>query len=184
MPIRGRTHDPSSHSVRFILPGGWGAARRWLAPARGAPSLLRPRPSNAARVGAPRCPQETASPTPHPGSARWGSRGLRRHGRPTRQAEVFHPPDKPACTPQAAPSKREGGGEIAPRAAGAISPQRAGPQRGTSLLGGTRRRVGGLGSKPSPSDRSRPVGQKERPSRSGRRKQGRPPAGQNKRPTQ
>ena len=66
----------------------------------------------------------------------------------------------------------------APRAEGAIPPERAGPERasrggvslawfhtnsegprrGTSLLGRTRRRVGGLGSMPSPSDRSKPAG--------------------------
>jgi hypothetical protein len=67
----------------------------------------------------------------------------------------------------------------APRARGAISPAGAGTERasrggvslapfhansegphcGTSLLGRTRRRVGGLGSRPSPSDSSWPAGQ-------------------------
>ena len=67
----------------------------------------------------------------------------------------------------------------APRAAGAMAPKCAGterasrggvslawlhtnsegPHRGTSLRGRTRRRVGGLGSMPSPSDRSKPAGQ-------------------------
>src|SRR5512136_1256665 len=71
----------------------------------------------------------------------------------------------------------------APRAARAMAPERAGterashggvslawshtnsegPHRGTSLLGRTRRRVGGLGSMPSPSDGSQPAGQKEKP---------------------
>ena len=36
-----------------------------------------------------------------------------------------------------------------------------GPHRGTSLLGRTRRWVGGLRSMRGPSDRSRPAGQKE-----------------------
>ena len=76
------------------MPGGCAASRRLLAPARRAPRLLRPRPSSAALDGAPRCPQKTASPTPHPGSARWGPRGLRRHGRPTRRADSFPPPEK------------------------------------------------------------------------------------------
>jgi len=69
----------------------------------------------------------------------------------------------------------------APRATRAISPEHAGTerasrggvslawsltnsegaQRGTFLLGRMRRRVGGLGSRPSPSDRSRPAGQKK-----------------------
>ena len=69
----------------------------------------------------------------------------------------------------------------APRATGAMAPERAGterashggvslawlhtnsegPRRGTSLLGRMRRQVGGLGSRPSPSDRSGPAGQKE-----------------------
>ena len=69
----------------------------------------------------------------------------------------------------------------APRAEGAISPKHAGterasrrgvslawsgtnsegPRRGTSLLGRTRRRVGGLGSRPGLSDRFEPAGQKE-----------------------
>ena len=67
----------------------------------------------------------------------------------------------------------------APRAAGAMTPERAGterasrggvslarfqansegPCRGMSLLGRTRRRVGGLRSMRSPSDCSRPAGQ-------------------------
>ena len=69
----------------------------------------------------------------------------------------------------------------APRADGAMTPERAaterasrggvslawfhtnseGPRRGRSLLGCTRRQVGGLGSMPSPSDRSMPAGQKK-----------------------
>jgi len=48
------------------LPGGCAAFRRWLAPARLAPRLHRPRPSSASRGGAPRCPHVSASPTPAP----------------------------------------------------------------------------------------------------------------------
>jgi len=108
----------------------------------------------------------------------------------------------------------------APRATGAIAPERAGPERasrgGVSLAwpptnsegprrrtslsrrrrDRTRRRVGGLGSMPSPSDRSTPAGQNKsrhavkkqttaarplgtiEPSRSEETKHGRPPAGQ------
>ena len=135
------------HCVKaFLLPGGWGAARRWLAPARGAPRLLRPRPSSAARGGArlswrgvprplrpakrtlstPRAPREprrssasrgpheTAAPTPHPGSARWGPRGLWRDGRPTRQAESLHPPTNKAHSAQAGPWRTGGWGGIRP----------------------------------------------------------------------
>ena len=49
-------------------------------------------PAARAWVGAPRCPQETTSPTPQPGSARRGPRGLRRDGRPTRRAIQPHHP--------------------------------------------------------------------------------------------
>jgi len=69
----------------------------------------------------------------------------------------------------------------APRAIGAMAPEHAGPERasrggvslawlhtnsegpcrGTSLLGRTRRRVGGLHSMCSPSDRSEPAGQRK-----------------------
>jgi len=71
--------------------------------------------------------------------------------------------------------------KYAPRATGAIAPERAGPERashggvslawsltnsegphrGAPLLGRMRRRVGGLDSTPSPSDRSRPAGQEK-----------------------
>ena len=86
----------------------------------------------------------------------------------------------------------------APRAAGAITAASAGterasrggvslawphtnsegPRRGTSLLGRTRRRVGGLGSMPSPSDRSRPAGQRKTATQWNERDGGAPPAGQ------
>ena len=82
-------------------------------------------------------------------------------------------------------AKREGGGELRPAggrshgagarghraakpAGGDAGPDRAshaeegnseGPHAGLCLLGRTQRRVGGLGSKPSPSDRSGPAGQ-------------------------
>ena len=69
----------------FVLPGACAASRRLLAPARGAPRLLRSRPSSASRGGASRCPHKVASPTPHPGATRWGPRGLRSDGR-------SHPP--------------------------------------------------------------------------------------------
>ena len=132
-----------------------------------------------------------------PGAGPLGVRKRRRHrhptpdphaGDPVASGEMAAPPAKRVFSahpksvltpPWQARGEREGGGESAPRASGAISPERAGPERasrggvslawphtnsegprrGTSLLGRTRRRVGGLGSRPSPSDRSWPAGQ-------------------------
>jgi len=51
---------------------------------------------------APRRPHETASPTPHPGSARWGPRGLRRDGR-------LHPPSGPSPPPKDASRTSQAG---------------------------------------------------------------------------
>jgi len=95
------------------------------------------------------------------------------------------------------------GVKSAPRAKGAMTPERAGTERasrggvslawlhtnsegphsGTPLLGRTRRPVGGLRSMRSPSDRSQPAGQ-EKASRSDKEETGRAPAWQNKEPTQ
>jgi hypothetical protein len=108
------------------LPCGCPASRRLLTPARFAPKLLQPRPSSASRGGAPRCPHTTASPTPRPGSARWGPRGLRRDGRshPPGGLNTPHPQDcwtnpygqLPALARRSkqVPGAREGGGEIRP----------------------------------------------------------------------
>jgi hypothetical protein len=107
------------------LPGGCAAARRLLAPARRAPRLLQPRPSSAARGGAPRCPHTTASPTPHPGSARWGPRGLRSDGRPTRWADSSPHPKK--SVPWAGDQiRRCRGWQISPEPAGTGRASRAG----------------------------------------------------------
>jgi hypothetical protein len=154
-----------------------------VAPAPRACRLLRPRPESAIRAGVPRRSQETASLTPHPGSARWGPRCLRRNRR-SHPPGGISPPTQRNCS--YLPSRTLVDGrvvvEIAPRAARAMAPERAGPERasrggvslawlhtnsdgfhrGTSLLGRTRRRVGGPGSRPSPSDRSRPAGHKKR----------------------
>ena len=92
----------------------------------------------------------------------------------------------------------------APRAIGAMAPERAGPERasrggvslarcqansegpcrGTSLLGRTRRRVGGLRSMCSPSDRSEPAGQKKSRHTVKEEDARSEPAGQQKRLTQ
>jgi hypothetical protein len=57
-------------------------------------------------------------------------------------------------------SARPAGGDAGPdRASHAREGNSEGPHAGLCLLGRTRRRVGGLGSTPSPSGRSRPVGQ-------------------------
>jgi len=71
----------------FPLPGGWVAARRLLAPARGAPRLLRLRPGSALGPGPlgvrtrprHRHPSPIRAPCP---------RSLRRHSRPTRRADL------------------------------------------------------------------------------------------------
>jgi len=93
------------HCAAFVLPGGLAAARRLLAPARGAPRLLRPRPSSAVRGGAPRCPHDAASPIPHPGSARRVPVACGAMAAPPRRAEFLHPPRETARTPQTVPRR-------------------------------------------------------------------------------
>ena len=183
----------------FFLPGRCAAARRLLAPARGAPRLLRLRPSrDVSRRGPSLFVRRHASDTP-PRDARSVTRSRRRHGR-------WHPPGGlKAPLPESggpnphshlpvlarplkqAPGEREGDGEdrpagdrshcaeaCGPRAArmagGNAGPDRAsharegnseGPHAGLCLLGRTRRRVGGLRSMRSPSDRSESAGQQE-----------------------
>jgi hypothetical protein len=58
----------------------------------------------------------------------------------------------------------------------AVSCRRRGTTRPAVLSGRTPRRVGGLGSRPSPSDRSRSAGQKTRPPRSGKKRKALHPA--------
>jgi len=140
-------------------------------------------PAARSGPGTPRCPQKTASPTPQPRAARRVPAASGAMAATTRRAESPRPPKRHSSHLS---SRAMASGRVvvrtAPRATGAMSPERAGPERasrggvslawshtnsegprrGTSLLGRMRRRIGGLGSMPSPCDSSWPAGQ-ERP---------------------
>jgi hypothetical protein len=193
------------------LLAGCAASRRLFTLAHGAPRLLRPRPSSASRGWGPSVSAHRRVPdtpprlrtleTPWPPEA-WPRAPAERieYPPPGTQLLTTHRRSTGSVRPPE-PVRGEGGVVVrsAPRATGAMAPERAGPERasrggvslawlrtnsegprrGTSLLGRTRRRVGGLGSRPSPSDRSEPAGQ-GKPPRSGKRETGRVPGEQNR----
>jgi hypothetical protein len=177
-------HGPAfSFSLReaFFLPGGWGACSALARPR----SLRASTPSATTRQCGPgwgpsvsandRVP-DTPPRFRTPGSP-WPPETMA--APPARRIE--YPPTQKHRSDLSSRALLSGrvGVRAAPRATGAISPAGAGterasrsgvslarshansegPHRGASLLGRTRRRVGGLGSMPSPSDRSRPAGQ-------------------------
>ena len=197
------------------MPRGLSFAKR----VRGSSSLARPRslraetPSTATQRRVP-CRGPSVSPAlrapRHPVPVRaLGPRGRGRHGRCHPLGGLNAPlPQSGGTTPTTTcPVWRDGSSrsaacgrvvvKSAPRAKGAITPERAGterasrggvslawshtnsegPHRGTSLLGRTQRGVGGLRSMRSPSDRSEPAGQKETLTE-WITEQGRAPAGQ------
>jgi len=158
------------------------------APAHRACGLLRPRPRSAPRRRDPRCFLRCASGQRLPAPMRTrGARGLRRDRPPAAPAISALRPRTLATRLTQDRGEREGSGEARPvggrsHRAGACGSRAArpaggyaGPDRlscaregnsegshaGLCLLGRTRRRVGGLGSMPSPSDRPQPAGQKE-----------------------
>ena len=126
----------SSFSLRefLFLPGGCAAARRLLAPARGAPRLLRLRPGSASRAGAPRClPLRGITDTP--AAIRTpGPRSRRRDGR-------WHPPGGlNTLRPTLCLGMREGGIQSAGAAGGkSLRSPRAPDAR--AVLGRRRRRL-------------------------------------------
>ena len=149
-------------------------------------------PSAFAKDGAAVSPARLARPVPA-GSGAIGQPRHRRYlsCRPDAHAGLAYE----SCSFPVAGFLAEGSVvKIAPRAEGAISPARAGPgrasrvgvslarfhansegpRRGTSLLGRTQRRVGGLSSMLSPSDSAPSPRGKRKPPRSGRRRN-RPP---------
>ena len=126
-----------------LLPSGCAASRRLLSRRRRdrcAPRLPRPRPSSASQARAPRCPHETASPKPRPGP-RAGSPRSRETWplAPAWRNEFPLPQIGELILGAGVPARRDGscsyvanGGVVvksAPRATGAMAPERAGPER-------------------------------------------------------
>jgi len=175
------------HCVRHVLP-----VPRWPVCGLASPQPLRPHaptpatggrdphrgPSAFARGRAAVSPARLARPVP-------ADSGVIGHPRHRRNLST-HP--KTLLVPSLQnPDGREGGGENRPAGGGshaagacghptrwpswgngaAASRRRRGATRRAALSGRARRRVGGLGSRPGPSDCSEPAGQRRKPPRSG-----------------
>jgi hypothetical protein len=175
----------SSLREAFVLPGGCAASRRWLVPPQAGLAARRDSsgcdPAVRLGPGTPRCPHETASPTPQPRSARLVPAASGEMAARTRRADGKPATKKHCSHASSSANANGGGGEIHPAGqrshlagacghptrwpswgyGAAASRRRRGVTRRAALSGRTRRRVGGLGSTPSPSDRSWPAGQKK-----------------------